>query len=138
MKMKPGLPRTPSKIAIYLAKQIDALQGVKSQREIAAEMGYERANIVSMFKTGEVKVPLEKIPDMAKALKVDPAFLFRLAMEQYWPDRHDAIGAIFGSVTTVNQRALLKRISELTGEDDPEPTPELDKRLTKAFGVHVR
>ena len=38
-----------------------------------------------MFKRGEVKVPLNKIPLLAKAINADPAHLFRLALEQYWP-----------------------------------------------------
>jgi hypothetical protein len=41
-------------------------------------------------------VPLDKIPLLAKALGVDPAHMFRLALEQYWlfeaaaGHRHDA------------------------------------------------
>ncbi|MGZ9053126.1 MAG: helix-turn-helix domain-containing protein [Rhodoplanes sp.] len=63
-------------------KQITAISGVKSQREIAAELGYERPNIISMMKRGETKLPLDKVPALAKALHVDPAHLFRLALEQ--------------------------------------------------------
>lgn len=124
---------TTSKIAAYVAKQIDALAGIKSQRDIAREMGYEKGNIISMFKTGEVKVPLDKIPALAKAINVDPAFLFRLAMEQYWPDMNEAIGAVFGSITTANQRKILARIQELSGEEDPELDADLDSRLRKVF-----
>lgn len=133
MMAKPVSTSTTSKIATYLANQIKALEGIKSQREIALEMGYPKGNIISMFKTGEVKVPLDKIPALAKAINVDPAFLFRLAMEQYWPAMNEAISAIFGAITTLNQRAILARIAELTGEDDPELTPELDAKLKKAF-----
>lgn len=133
MMVKIVAANTPSKIAVYLAKQIDALSSIKSQREIAQEMGYTKGNIISMFKTGEVKVPLDKIPALAKAINVDPAFLFRLAMEQYWPDMNEAISAVFGSITTANQRALLARIAELLGEEDPALTPELDAKLKKAL-----
>lgn len=133
MMAKTVAANTPSKIAVYLAKQIDALSSIKSQREIAQEMGYTKGNIISMFKTGEVKVPLDKIPALAKAINVDPAFLFRLAMEQYWPDMNEAISAVFGSITTANQRALLARIAELLGEEDPALTPELDAKLKKAL-----
>src|SRR6202051_1152482 len=74
-----------SAIAKYIDKKIDELKGVKTQREIAQEAGYETPNIISMIKRGESRVPLEKIPLLAKALGVDPAHMFRLAMEQYWP-----------------------------------------------------
>lgn len=43
-KAKPGMPFADGAIAIYLDKQIDALKGVKTQREIAAEIGYEKPN----------------------------------------------------------------------------------------------
>jgi len=43
-----------SSIAKYLDKQIEALKSVKTQRQIAADIGYEKPNIVSMFKLGSV------------------------------------------------------------------------------------
>ena len=59
---KPGRPFAGSSIANYLDKQIEALKGAKSQREIAGEIGYESPNLISMFKRGEARVPLDKIP----------------------------------------------------------------------------
>lgn len=124
-----------SKMAVYLRGQIDSLinAGIKTQKDIAKEMGYPKGNIISMFKTGEVRVPLDKIPALAKAINVDVAFLFRLAMEQYWPKRNDAIAAVFGTITTSNQRDILAKIQELTGEEDPALTPELEAKLRKVF-----
>lgn len=133
MMAKSVTTTTTSKIANYITLQIKALEGTKSQRDIAREMGYEKANIISMFKTGEVKVPLDKIPAMAKALNVDPANLFRLAMQQYWPDMHEAIEAIFGSITTAEERKVLARIKELAGTEEIELTSDLDSKLRKVF-----
>src|SRR5271168_2244911 len=81
---KPGMPFADSAIAKYIDKKIHELKGVKTQREIAQEVGYETPNIISMFKRGESKLPLNKIPLLSKALGVDPAHMFRLALEQYW------------------------------------------------------
>src|ERR1035441_9580889 len=83
---QPGMPHANTALAKFLDRRIDALKGVKTQREIAAEIGYAKPNIVSMFKRGECKVPLEKIPALAKALGVDPAHLFRLGFEVDWPN----------------------------------------------------
>src|SRR5579871_5258209 len=80
------VPPPKSRISEYLTKQIDAIAPYKNQRQIAHELGYAKPNIISMFKTGDTKVPIDKIPALARALNVDPAFLFRLAMEQFWPD----------------------------------------------------
>ena len=49
-------------MSTYIAKKIYELGGRKTQREIATEIGYDKPNMISMFKTGEAKVPLCKIP----------------------------------------------------------------------------
>src|ERR1700739_5161333 len=69
---KPGMPFADSAIAKYIDKKIDELKGVKTQREIAQEAGYETPNIISMLKRGESRVPLERIPLLSKALGADP------------------------------------------------------------------
>lgn len=75
-----------------------------------------------MFKRGEVRVPLDKIPALAKAINADPAHLFRLALEQYWPGMIETIDAIFGQVATANeQQILLKKWREATDNTGPGP-----------------
>jgi len=54
-EVKAGMPFAGTMVAKYLDKQIDALKGVKTQREIALEAGYDKPNIISMFKRGEAK-----------------------------------------------------------------------------------
>jgi transcriptional regulator with XRE-family HTH domain len=125
---KPGMPFASSSIAKYVDKQIDALKGVKTQREIAAEIGYDKPNMISMFKRGEVKVPFEKIPALAKALHVDPAHLFRLALEQYWPGLGVTIDAIFGRIATANEEEiLLKKWRAATDNSDPTISPAIER-----------
>jgi transcriptional regulator with XRE-family HTH domain len=132
-KPKPGVPFADSVIAKYLTKQINALSGVKNQREIAAEIGYDKPNMISMVKRGEARVPLEKIPALAKSIEADPAFLFRLALQQYWPDRLDAVAAVFGTVVTKKEAEILARIRQLSNDSDPELTRELEHALMEAF-----
>jgi transcriptional regulator with XRE-family HTH domain len=128
------MPFENGAVARYIDKQIDALKGVKTQREIAAEIGYEKPNIISMFKHGEVKVPLDKIPALAKALHVDPAHLFRLALEQYWPDLGDTIVGIFGPIVSANEEEiLLKPWREATHNLDPAPSPEIKEAVARAL-----
>ena len=131
--VRPGMPHADSKIAKYLTKQIDALSGVKSQREIAVEMGYEKPNIISMFKRGETKIPLDKIPALARAINVDPSYLFRMAMEQYWPDNYKAIASEFGAVITANEREFVEEIRKITGNSDPKFTPKIAAALKEVI-----
>lgn len=126
------MPFAESSIAKYLDKQIDALKGVKTQREIAAEIGYEKANMISMFKRGEVKIPLEKIPALAKSLHVDPGHLFRLALEQYWPGLGETIVGIFGRTVTANEEEILvKPWREATKKQDPASNLHIEEAVKR-------
>ena len=121
-----------SRVARYLRAKMEELVGVKNQREIAREIGYERANVISMFKSGQLRVPLDKVPALAKALNVDPALLFRMVLAEYWPGWQDAVTEIFGTVVTRNEAEILTRIRELTNESDPSVT-QLGEKLSAVF-----
>ena len=126
------MPFADSAIAKYIDKKIDDLKGVKTQREIAQEAGYETSNIISMLKRGESRVPLEKIPLLSKALGVDPAHMFRLALEQYWPDRGDIIAKLFGRLASENEEEiLLKPWRTATRNADPETSVKIQVAVTK-------
>jgi hypothetical protein len=58
-----------------------------SQRELAAMIGFNHPNVMSMLKTGRMKVPLDRIPDLAWALNADPFVLLVLALN----DEHPAL-----------------------------------------------
>lgn len=126
-------PFADKNITRYISAQIDLLKKDKSAREIAAEMGYNNANIISMFKRGESRVPLEKIPSLARALHVDVRHLFRLAMEDYWPGQRKALEEIFGTSITANEAQILEEIRRLTGNQDIALTADVRRRLHAAF-----
>ena len=129
-KYRAGMPFANSPITKFIYKRIDELKGVKTQRQIAAEIGYGAANMISMIKRGEMKVPLEKIPALAKALDVDPAHLFRLALEQYWPDLGSMISEIFGALATSNEEAIfLTKWRAATENMDPAPNARIDAAI---------
>lgn len=120
---RPGHPHAHSALARYLDKRIEELRGFKSQREIAAEAGYTRANIVSMLKSGETAVALARIPALAKALDADPAHLLRLALVDQVPELATAIDVIFGKqLASQNEYAIfLRRWRAATHDADPPP-----------------
>lgn len=113
---------------MFLDKRIAELRGVKTQREIAAAAGYDRPNILSMFKTGETKVPLDKIPALARALEGDAAHMFRLAMIDQWPELRSTIDIIFGrQMASANEEAIfLARWRATTADMDPAPNAQID------------
>jgi transcriptional regulator with XRE-family HTH domain len=132
--VKPGMPYADMPIAQYISAQVDVQNSMgKNQRQIAQEIGYDKPNMISMFKRGEAKIPLGKIPALAKALNVDAAFMFRLAMEQYWPELKETITEIFGIIVTKNEATIIAGIREVTKGANPELTPDLKHKLNTAF-----
>ncbi|UUZ75397.1 hypothetical protein LP414_27155 [Polaromonas sp. P1(28)-13] len=83
-KAKAEVKRNVPTVAEYLTGQID-LCG-KAQHELAKECGYANANIITMLKQGRSKLPMGRVGVMAKALGVDPLFLFSLVMNEYEPE----------------------------------------------------
>ena len=68
--------------ARLIADRIRNLAHRKTQAEIASEAGFPNANTMTFLKTGRNKLPLDRVPSLAKALEVDPAYLMRLALDQ--------------------------------------------------------
>lgn len=70
---------TPTRLARFIDQRIGEPHH-KTQADIAQEAGFRNANFVSMLKIGCSKLALDRVPSLAKALDVDPAFLMRLAI----------------------------------------------------------
>lgn len=107
-----------SKSGITVAKYIDqqlALCG-RSQRDVAVDCGYSNPNIISMFKNGVTKVPINKVSVLASAIGVDPSFLLRLLMTEYMPETWDEIQKILGQdkLMSAQEIKLAVHIRDLT------------------------
>lgn len=72
----------------------------KTQRQIASEIGYDKPNIITMFKTGITRVPLGRVPRLAASLDLDAPKLVRLWFEQYEPEAWSAIGPELARIAT--------------------------------------
>jgi hypothetical protein len=131
-------PYADTSLGKFWTKQIAALSIIKSQREIAAEVGYERPNIISMIKKGDTALPLDKVPAFARALDVDPKHLFRLTLEQNHPEIARVAHEIFGNVVSDNEMALVRMFREVTGDRDPKPEAVLLKSIEDAFKTKRR
>jgi hypothetical protein len=90
--------------------EISKLRGRKSQATIAAEAGFRHANMLAMIKSGSSKLPLDRVPGLARALDCDAALLFRLALEQMSTDtRSAAISRIFRGDRYRERSSLARR-----------------------------
>ena len=98
---------TPTSVAEFIADRLAAID--KTQRQVATECGLENANVITMFKQGNTKLPLNRIGPLAKALEVDPAHLLRLAMREYLPDTWDSIeNAMQSTLMTARELDLIR------------------------------
>lgn len=135
MTQHTNTPDSRSELAAFIDKRIDQLQGRKSQKDIADEVGYDKPNMISMIKKGTAKVPLEKVYLFAKALEVDPAHLLRLALAQSMTGEKNAIAIqkIVGNTVTDNEMAIVKVVRKASGNMDPALNQELKTAIEELF-----
>jgi len=121
--------------ARLIADRVRDLSHRKTQAEIASEAGFANANMLSMLKSGKNKVPLDRVPSLAKALEVDPAYLMRLALDQaVGVTAAKAITEIFGTPATENERGWLTEIRDASDNTDPRLTARSRTALRAIFG----
>ena len=68
----------------------------KTQKAIAEEVGLDRQNVISMMKTGDMKVPIDRAPALARACGADPAAFTRLVIQEYMPEVWEMLSVEFG------------------------------------------
>lgn len=128
-------PYATSPATEFVADRISHLAHRKTQGEIAAEAGFVNANMLSMLKVGRNKIPLDRVPALAKALEVDPAYLMRLALDQaVGATAAKAITEIFGTPATENERGWLAEIRDASDNADPRLTGRSRTALRGIFG----
>ena len=124
-------PYQDTRLAKFLETRLLELKHKKTQVEIAEEAGFVNPNMITMIKQGATKLPIDRVPALAKALGVDPALLLRLALEQSeGSTAAAAIYEIIGQPVTKNEMAWIHEIREASGDTDP--------RLTSRAGIAIR
>ena len=113
MAKKESRQAKPS-VAAFISARI--AESDKTQHQIASECGYDKPNIMTMFKQGKTRVPLNKVGPLATALGVDPALLLRLTLAEYAPETWEAIDRIAGrSLISENEMDLVRAFRTLAG-----------------------
>lgn len=115
----------------YIRGKIDS-SSIK-QTDMAEELGLPKPNIITMFKQGKTRVPLERVPGLAKVLSIDPKMLMKMAMLEYCPDLYREIEKVFGGIITKNEQVILDEIRRLSQERDPAITSIRHKEAVEEF-----
>lgn len=134
--MSSSTPTPPPKatVAAYLTEAID--NSPKTQREIAKAIGYINPNIITMFKQGLTKVPLDKVPLLAEALGRSPIELMRIALREYSPHLIPVFEQVFGRMVSDNEFEIVAFIRSISHGSDPRLASDRQKRLlTEAFAA---
>lgn len=133
--MKYSKPYEHSSLVRFLQKRVTELKPRKTQTAIAMEAGFKQATMLANLKAGTSRLPLDRVPALAKALECDPARLFQLAFEQF--DGHTtetAIKQIFGAIVSQNEATWLEEIRGASGGSDPHLTSKARSAIRGIFG----
>lgn len=123
-----------TRAARFIERRVLELQARKNQATIAAEAGFPQPNVLAMIKRGTTKLPLERVPALAKALECDPGHLFIMAVEQRDSALATTLQKVFGSHVTQNEIAWLKAIRDASDHTDPSLTTKALKAIRGIFG----
>lgn len=96
-------------------KHIDRLitDSSRTQRAIAEALGYEKPNIITMFKHGDTRVPLDKVPLLADALEVDRVELINMWLKEYEPAMLDVVQHNLGFMLSRSEKAWIVNMREI-------------------------
>ncbi|MER8565954.1 XRE family transcriptional regulator [Mesorhizobium sp. M0924] len=134
-KQTTAKPYSESRLAKFVERRILELKPRKTQSLISSEAGFAQHNMLTNIKVGNSKLPLDRVPALAKALECDPALLFRLALEQIGGETTAlAIRNIFGSIVTRNEADWLEEIRAASNHQDPALTSRARAALRGTFG----
>jgi hypothetical protein len=135
MKKTASKPYAETRLVRFLEKRILELRPRKTQSRIATEAGFPQPNMLAMIKTGASKLPLDRVPGLAKALESDPTLLFMMAVEQLGGDTTGiAIRKIFGTLVMENEVDWLEEIRNASGHADPNLTTKARSAIRGIFG----
>lgn len=127
-------PYANSPAARFLTERMRHLKHLKSQREIAREAGFINSNMLSLLKSGANKIPLDRVPALAKALEADAPYLMRLSLEQsVGPTAAAAIVECFGTPVSENELGWLEALREASDNSDPRLTARSRATLRGIF-----
>ena len=108
-------------------------RSVKTQVQIAHELGYDNPNIITMFKQGSTRVPLEKVTLLAAALDVDAGGLLRHWFSAYEPGVLPEIEKHMGILLSGSEKGWIAGLRGIFGT-----VPRYEARLAGPLGALMR
>lgn len=88
-----------------------------------------------MLKVGSSKLPIDRVPDLARALDADPAYVLRLTLEQQLGEvAARAVNELLGTPLSKNEREWIDELRVASDNLDPHITRKTRSSLRAIFG----
>lgn len=107
-----------------LVGQLEAAQATRglTDQQLCEELGFERQITLTLIKAGTMKMPLAKIPALARALNLDAVGLMRVALHESSPELSEAIAEVFDPMhLTAAEVNLITHLRKLSGDQPGAP-----------------
>jgi transcriptional regulator with XRE-family HTH domain len=124
LDMAKSRPYADTPLTEFIVRRVLELRPKKSQIEIATEAGFVNPNMLSLIKSGATKVPLDRVPALARALEVDPPASVSdgIRAGRRRETMRRAVEEVFGTVVTRNEVSWIEEIRDASGHTDPALT----------------
>lgn len=87
-----------------------------SDEYLAMALDYQQTNLVTLIKHGTMRLPLVKVPALAKALCVDARVVLRLAMAETTPGLYEMVEHVMNPLALRNHEiGLIEHCRKLAG-----------------------
>jgi hypothetical protein len=128
----------PYTVAEYFSNQVAANQ--KTLAGLSADIGGAmQPNMLSMIRNGRVKIPLQHVGKVARALNIDPVFFMKMCLREYQPDMWIAVEETLAGqpMLTRNEQKFIEELRTASAED-PVIATEQERREFKRFVAGLR
>lgn len=114
---KKGPRAQPTPFHVFFSNAMDMAN--ISNVDLAERLNYAKPNVIAMMRNGSMKVPLNKIPAIAKALRIDQIALLQYALTAYMPELWETLKEVLNDrLMTRNEAAVLELLRQATDGRD--------------------
>jgi len=106
-----------------------------TQREVADRASFQHANVISMMKSAEMMVPLERIPALARTLGVDEQEFLSGSIAEYHPNVHAVLTDVMGLPLSDAELGILAMFRMATIRDEIKTVEPVRTALSALFDL---
>lgn len=93
-----------------------------TDEQLAKAIGYESGKVITMIKDGRMRLPVNKVVDLAKAIDGNGWQIMRTVLHEGAPDILSALDAVMpGATLATSEVKLIETLRELKGNRDVAP-----------------